>query len=38
MHGVRLVSTPPANTAGSASAGFDERRVEMSEGRSMVGS
>jgi hypothetical protein len=37
MHGVRLVSTPPKNTAGNASTGFDERRLEMSEGRRSIG-
>ncbi len=31
MHGVRLVSTPPANTSGSATAGRDESR----EGKSL---
>src|SRR5512146_324778 len=30
MHGVRLVSTPPANTRGSATAGCEESRCERS--------
>jgi hypothetical protein len=36
MHGVRLVSTPPANTSGTASAGLLERSAVRFEKSTMT--